>query len=315
MSPAPAPPAALAGRSVGRHPAHRGSIFLEDGRVLEHVAWPGEQFVLRIEAPLCAASAEPGSFVHLTCDPAVPMRRPLSIQRADAGAGWIEILYKIVGPGLGALSQRKVGDSLSVLGPIGQGFKPDPARPRALLVGGGVGIPPMVFLADWMQRHGSQGWQPLVLMGSEIPFPFKTRPSTILVSGMPEGVIAAMPLLDGWGIPSRLATRAGYAGCYDGFVTQLADAWLGSLDPQSLGDVAIYSCGPTPMLEAVTLVARKHQVPCQVSLEEFMACAVGGCAGCTVLVQTPTGPAMKRVCVDGPVFDAFSVFNTDVAAS
>ena len=70
----------------------------------------------------------------------------------------------------------------------------------------------------------------------------------------------------------------------------------------------IFACGPTPMLEAAAKVARRHAVPCQVSLEEFMACAVGGCAGCTVLVQTPDGPAMKRVCVDGPVFDAYTIF-------
>ena len=76
----------------------------------------------------------------------------------------------------------------------------------------------------------------------------------------------------------------------------------------SLLPVAIFSCGPTPMLEAVAKVAAKHAVPCQVSLEEFMACAVGGCAGCTVKVSTPEGPAMKRVCVDGPVFDSRAVF-------
>jgi dihydroorotate dehydrogenase electron transfer subunit len=299
----------LAGRSTGTHPEHRGSIFLEDGAVLSQEGWPGEQFVLRVQAPRCAARAEPGSFVHLTCDPAVPMRRPLSIQRVDATAGWVEILYKIVGPGLRALSQRKAGDVLSVLGPIGQGFKPHRERPHALLVGGGVGIPPMVFLAEWMHARAAEGWKPLVLMGSEIPFPFKVRPSTILVPGIPAGTIAAMPLLDGWGVPSRLASRAGFAGCYDGFVTQLADEWLASLDGNTRAQVEIFSCGPTPMLQAVAAVARKHQVACQVSLEEFMACAVGGCAGCAVKVQTPDGPAMKRVCVDGPVFEAAAVFD------
>ncbi len=298
----------LAGRSAGVHPPHRGSICLEDGAVLSHEAWPGDQFVLRVQAPRCAARAEPGSFVHLTCDPAVPMRRPLSIQRVDRDAGWVEILYKIVGPGLRALSQRKVGDVLSVLGPIGQGFKPRRERPRALLVGGGVGIPPMVFLAEWLHARATEGWKPLVLMGSEIPFPFKVRPSTILVPGIPAGTIAAMPLLDGWGIPSRLASRAGFAGCYDGFVTQLADEWLASLDASARAQVEIFSCGPTPMLQAIAAVARKHHVPCQVSLEEFMACAVGGCAGCAVKVQTAEGPAMKRVCVDGPVFEAADVF-------
>jgi dihydroorotate dehydrogenase electron transfer subunit len=307
-SAANAPLDPLAERSAGSHPASRGTIFLEDGHVLEQQAWPGEQYVIRIHAPKCAARAEPGSFAHLTCDPAVPMRRPLSIQRVDEQAGWIEILYKIVGPGLRALAQRKSGDAISVLGPIGTGFQPHPARPRALLVGGGVGIPPMVFLAERMHAHAAQGWRPLVLMGSEIPFPFKVRPSTILVPGIPAGSIAAMPLLDAWGIPSRLASRAGFPGCYDGFVTHLADEWLGSLDATALAQVEIFSCGPTPMLEAIAKVAKQHGVPCQVSLEEFMACAVGGCAGCAVMVKTPDGPAMKRVCVDGPVFDAETVF-------
>jgi dihydroorotate dehydrogenase electron transfer subunit len=298
-----------AGRGAGVHPAHRGSIFLEDGKLLALECWPGEQFVLRISAPKCAARALPGSFVHLTCDPDVPMRRPLSIQRVDANEGWIEILFKIVGPGLRALSRRRVGDDISVLGPIGQPFRPDPARPRALLVGGGVGIPPMVFLAEWMRSQPGSPWKPLVLMGSEIPYPFKARPSTILVPGIPAGTIAAMPLLDGWGVPSRLATRAGFAGCYDGFVTQLADEWLGSLDAAAKAEVEVFSCGPTPMLESMAKVAAKHGVRCQVSLEEFMACAVGGCAGCTVQVATPDGPAMKRVCVDGPVFDSKAVFS------
>jgi len=287
---------------------HRGSIFLEEGRLLEQQAFPGEQFILRLEAPKCAARAQPGSFVHLTVDDDIPMRRPLSIMRVDAAAGWIEILYKIVGPGLAALSRRRVDDRLSVLGPIGQGFTWHPERPRPLLIGGGVGIPPMVFLAEALSTDTRAAWQPLVLMGSEIPFPFVTRPSTILVPGMPEAVIASMPLLDGWGIASRLASRSGFPGCFDGFVTELADRWLGSLDAKARTEVEIFACGPTPMLEATAKLAARHGVPCQVSLEEFMACAVGGCAGCAVKVRTPEGPAMKRVCVDGPVFDAYAVF-------
>jgi dihydroorotate dehydrogenase electron transfer subunit len=289
-------------------PAHRGTICLEDGRVLAQSEHDGAQWILRLEAPRCAARAQPGSFVHLSCDDDIPMRRPLSIMRADAAAGWIEVLYKVLGPGLAALSRRRVGDLLSVLGPIGHGFVARPERPRTLLVGGGVGIPPMVFLAEALRDDARAHWKPLVLMGSEIPFPFRARPSTILVPGIPAGAIACMPLLDGWGVPSRLASRSGFPGCHDGFVTELADAWLASLDPAALAEVEVFACGPTPMLEAMARVARRHGVPCQVSLEEFMACAVGGCAGCAVRVQTPAGPAMKRVCVDGPVFDAATVF-------
>ena len=287
---------------------HRGTIFVEDAKLLAQQAFPGRQFVIRLQAPKCAAAATPGSFAHLTCDPLLPMRRPLSIMRTDPAAGWIEILYKIVGPGLEVLSKQPLGAMLSVMGPIGQGFKPSPQRPKALLVGGGVGIPPMVFLAESLKGRRDAEWQPLVLMGSEIPFPFQARPSTILVPGIPDGAIACMPLLDGWGVPSRLASLAGFPGCFDGYVTDLASAWLSSLDATALAEVEMFACGPTPMLQAAAKVARRFGVPCQVSLEEFMACAVGGCAGCAVPVVTESGLAMKRVCVDGPVFDANAVF-------
>ena len=288
--------------------AHRGSIHLEDGRLLRKEPFAGEQFILRIEAPKCAASATPGSFVHLTCDPDIPLRRPLSIMRADPAAGWIDVLFKVVGAGLAALAARQVGDTLSVLGPIGRGFAPHPARPLTLLIGGGVGIPPMMFLAERLIVREDARWQPLVLMGSEIPFPFATRPSTILVPGMPPGVIASMPSLEALGVPSRLASKSGFPGCYDGFITELADAWLAAQPKAGLAAVEIFACGPTPMLAATAQLARRYGLPCQVSLEEFMACGVGGCAGCTVQVATDEGPAMKRVCVDGPVFDAYAVF-------
>jgi len=288
--------------------AHRGTIFVEDAELLSQQEFAGQQFVIRLKAPKCAAAATPGSFAHLTCDPMLPMRRPLSIMRSDSAAGWIEILYKIVGPGLAALSMQRVGASLSVMGPIGKGFVPSPARPHTLLIGGGVGIPPMVFLAESLKSRSDANWKPLVLMGSEIPFPFRSRPSTILVPGMPGGVIACMPLLDDWDVPSRLASLAGFPGCFEGYVTDLADAWLSSLDAAAVAEVEIFACGPTPMLMAAAKVARRHGVPCQVSLEEFMACAVGGCAGCAVPVVTDAGLAMKRVCVDGPVFDANTVF-------
>lgn len=230
------------------------------------------------------------------------MRRPLSIMRADAQQGWIEFLYKDVGRGTHELSRRETGESISLIGPIGTPFTPDRSRPRPLLLGGGVGIPPMIFLADSMRDD--KHWQPLVLMGSEVPFPFPARPSRILMPGMPDAVIAAMPLLDDWGIPSRLASLQGYPGCFDGYITDLARAWLNALNAEERSEVSLYACGPHPMLAATARLAQEFGLPCQVSLEEFMACAVGGCAGCTVRVITAEGPAMKRVCVDGPVFDA-----------
>ena len=283
----------------------RGTIFLEDAEVLQHDSYPGEQYVLRIQAPECAARALPGSFVHLQCDPALPMRRPLSIMRTDAEAGWVELLYKAVGVGTQALSKRTPGESISTLGPIGKPFNTDRARPRTLLLGGGVGIPPMVFLADSLRSDNH--WQPVVFMGSEVPFPFTARPSRFLLPGMPDAVIAAMPLLEDWAIPSRLTSLQGYPGCHEGYITDLARLWLDAMDDSQRAEVDVFACGPQPMLAAVAALARDYGLPCQVSLEEFMACAVGGCAGCTVEISTPAGPAMKRVCVDGPVFDAESV--------
>ena len=287
--------------------SHRGTIFQEQGEVLEHQAWPGNQYILRLYAPKCAETARPGSFVHIQCDPLLPMRRPLSIMRTSPREGWIDLLYKVEGNGTRHLSTRQKGEKLSLLGPIGTPFQEHMNRPRPLLIGGGVGIPPMIFLADNL-RSIAGAYQPLVLMGSEIPFPFKPQPSEIIVPGIPEGIIASMPLLDDWNIPGRLASQQDFAGCYAGYVTDLARYWLASLDENSLKEVEIFSCGPHPMLEAVAKLAREFSLPCQVSLEEFMACAVGGCAGCVVEVQTDQGPAMKRVCVDGPVFEAGSVF-------
>ena len=303
--------AAIPVKSQRHGKPHRGTIFLEDATILEQEIFAGQQYRLRMHAPRCAATAKPGSFTHLSCDPALPMRRPMSIMRVSKADGWVECLYKVVGEGSRLLASRQRGEVISSLGPIGRPFELHPRYPRPLLIGGGVGIPPMIFLADTLRGDARAHWQPLVLMGSEVPFPFRARPSTIVLPGMPDGVIACMPLMEDWDIPSRLASLQGYPGCYDGYVTELARHWLGALDKQALAETEIFACGPTPMLRAAAHLAQELGVPSQVSLEEFMACAVGGCAGCSVEVRTPEGPAMKRVCVDGPVFDGARVFPRD----
>ena len=273
--------------------AHRDTIFVEDALILSHTEHAGDQFIMRVSAPKCAAKAEPGQFAHLQCDPQRPMRRPISIMRVSAADGWVDFLYKRLGEGTTLLANRKAGESINLLAPIGKGFTISTSRP--LLIGGGVGMPPMIFVAEQLR---SRDCSPFVILGSEVPFPFSPRPSQLLVNGMqdtmPDGVIAAMPLMDDWGIPSRLASLQGYAGCHQGYVTDLARIWLDALDEQQRSEVSLYACGPHPMLQAVVSVAREYDLPVQVSLEEFMACAVGG-------------TAMKRVCVDGPVFDGKSV--------
>jgi dihydroorotate dehydrogenase electron transfer subunit len=283
----------------------RATLTLEDAEVLAHDAYPAGQHVLRVRAPGLAARTLPGMFAHLSCGDGIPMRRPLSIMRASPSGGWIEFLYRVVGTGTAALARRRVGEAISVLGPIGRPFTVGERCRRPLLIGGGVGIPPLVCLAEHLC---GQAQEPLALMGSEVPFPFPSHPHPRPVPGLPPAASLAHGLLEAWGVPSRLASLQGYEGCYRGYVTDLARVWLEALPAEARAQVEVFACGPHPMLEATARLARDFGLPCQVSLEEHMACAVGGCAGCTVQVSTPKGPAMKRVCVDGPVFDAYAVF-------
>nr|VFJ50325.1 MAG: dihydroorotate oxidase B, electron transfer subunit [Candidatus Kentron sp. DK]VFJ62193.1 MAG: dihydroorotate oxidase B, electron transfer subunit [Candidatus Kentron sp. DK] len=302
------------------------SLFVEDAGILARDEFEGDQVILRILAPRIAGAALPGTFLHVRCDPTLPMRRPLSIMAAEPVSGEITILFKVVGKGTGLLAEKKVGDRLDIIGPIGVPFRIPVGRPRALLLGGGAGIPPMVFLASRLAARreaaaplpGAAGHEPLLLMGSEIPFPFDPCPAGVPLpstttdnppdAALPDGVTAAMPVMEALGIPSRLASRRGYPGAFSGWVTELAKIWLMAQPPDIRRQTALYACGPEPMLRATARLARQFDLPCQVCLEEFMACGIGACAGCTVPVTTATGAAMRRVCVDGPVFDAREVF-------
>ena len=283
---------------------HRGTIHCIDARVIEQQAWPGNQFILRLHAPDCARAATPGTFVHVRCNPDIPMRRPLSIMRVDASEGWIEVLYKVLGPGLAALSRAEPGDIVNLLGPIGRGFRPDPARPQAVLIGGGVGIPPLVFLAGALAPRPAA----VAFLGSESPFPFAQETAELPVAGMPATASACMPILEEMGIASRLASNAGLPGCYPGYVSDLARSWLETRSTDEHAAMTIYACGPTPMLRAVHQLAVSFRLPSQLCVEEFMACAVGGCAGCVVPVMVDGKRQMKRVCVDGPVFDGAAIY-------
>lgn len=283
------------------------TIYAEEACVLSHEALPENQFLLRLQAPLCAKSVKAGNFIHLSCsrDP-FSLKRPFSVMRTSRENGWIEILYKVVGSGTQKLATAKPDDRLHCLGPIGNSFELDSNNARPLLLGGGVGIPPIFFFAEHLKKH--QDVTPLVIMGSEIPFPFKTKPSTIMVEGIPNDVIASMALLEDLSIPSRLASNQGYAGCFHGYIHELAELWIQTLNQADRATVEVFACGPAPMLEATSRVSQAYGLKCKLSLEEHMACAVGGCAGCTVRINENGKEYMKRVCVDGPVFNADAVY-------
>ena len=285
--------------------ATRGRIHRVEARVLANRALPAGQHVLRLQAAAIARGATPGSFVHLRPEAgATALPRPLSILWADREAGVIELLHKVVGRGTAALARLRPGEVRLALGPIGRGFAPVPERDRPLLVGGGLGVPPILFLARELRARA----EPFAVLGSEIPFPFPSRPSAIRVPGAPAGAIAGMALLEDLGVASRLCSLQGYPGCHRGYVDDLARRWLAAQDRDLRRRVAVYACGPMPMLRAVARLAAEFELPCQVAVEERMACGVGGCAGCALPVRAAAGTAMRRVCVDGPVFDAREVF-------
>ena len=262
---------------------------------------------LTLEAPKCARAATPGSFVHLSCDESLPMRRPLSIMRAhprarlDRGA-----LQGRRARARLAVAASSAGDRISALGPIGNGFVPHP-RASAHAAGrrrrrhSADGVPRRERCASDTRRAveaaGADG------LGDPVSLPRAALDDPRARHAGRRHRLHAACSTNGASPAASPASRA-IPGCYEGYVTDLAAAWLASLDRGALAEVEMFACGPTPMLKAAAAVARRFDIPCQVSLEEFMACAVGGCAGCAVRVETPSGPAMKRVCVDGPVFDA-----------
>ena len=282
-------------------------IFLEDAKIISQTSHKGSQHIIRLEAPKCSESAIPGSFVHLSCDPSIPMRRPLSIMETNPKQQWIDLLYKPIGNGLEHLTKKKIGDIISCLGPIGNGFNIEKDRSSILAIGGGVGIPPIYFLANYLKNY--KNIEVFVMMGSEVPFPLKTSKDNGLINGIPDNTTKTINNIKKLGFKSRLASHSDIEGCFKGYVTELAEKWLKIKTNKELNNIQIISCGPEPMLEATALLAKKFNLPCQIAVEEFMACGVGGCAGCTIKIKTKNGYEMKRVCVDGPVFKANEVYS------
>lgn len=279
------------------------SIVSEKGEITKHQVHDGFQHILRIRAPRISSGSRPGQFVHVDCGPEWLLRRPMSIMQADNDS--IEILFKEVGHGTRWLASRRVGDAIDLLGPIGNTFTEIAQKPLRLLLGGGVGIPPIFYFAEQLAETSTQPW---VIAGSELPFPFDTEPARFPLSGLEMVGYNSILRLQEKAIPNRLCSLNTLEGTFRGYVTDLADKVINSLGEEAQKQLSIYACGPTPMLKATVQLARRYQVPCQVSLEEYMACGVGGCAGCVVEVTTPTGAAMQRVCVDGPIFDGSVLF-------
>jgi len=280
---------------------NRNTIFEEQAKVLANVHHKGDQCVMRLHAPKTARDAKPGQFVHIRVSESKPLRRPISIMLTDPEKGTIDLLYKMIGDGTHQLGERKADEILPLLGPIGVPFDLSDLSKRYVCIGGGVGIPPMIFAAaDLIARGG----KPVVFAGSEVEFPFALKPSTFMLPGIVGNTTLTITSLEARGIACRLASNAGLYGCYEGHVPNLARDYLLALSQEERAKCVLLSCGPHPMLHAVARLGRELNIPTQLSLEEHMACAIGGCAGCVVKTLEDGVEKYRRVCVDGPVFDA-----------
>ena len=240
--------------------------------VVENIAVGDGLDLMAIRDAVGARDARPGQFLHVRCvrpggyDPL--LRRPISIFRIEGDMLWL--YYDVIGRGTEFLAGLRPGDQLDTLGPLGQPFRIDPSTRQLLMVGGGIGLAPLVALAD-------------LAISRELTV-------TILAGFRDHGRVLDAKFIH----PQAeyiVSTDDGSFG-QPGRITDLVSRYLGWSDQ-------IFSCGPTPMLEALARETRGTSKSIQVSLEERMACGMGVCLSCAVRSRS----GVKRVCRDGPVFD------------
>lgn len=239
---------------------------------------PGH-YTMRIYAPEIVQNARPGQFVHLLCsDNTEPLlRRPFSFHRIDRNS--FDVLYRVMGIGTNLLAKRPKGDTIDLIGPLGNGFDlpklKDKKQARALLIGAGMGIAPLLALAQKIKP------------GKNI---------AVLIGAKNKNQISCADEFCKLGAKVHFSTDDGSLG-HKGLITDLLKKILLSTVNCQLS--TIYACGPKPMLQKLTQLSRNFNVRAFGSLEENMACGVGACLGCAV----GTKFGYQRVCKEGPVFD------------
>ena len=235
------------------------------------------------------------------------LRRPLSLAGQDTGPDGRDrlfVIYRAIGTGTTWLGGVRPGQTLSVLGPLGNGFEIDPDVPMAVLVGGGVGIPPMIYLASALAAAGKE---------------------VVVFSGVQTAELLPLTLVDGQevssaGVPtacveqfaasgalSVIATDDGSLGV-KGFITDALADWLADRDLTGK-DVVVYSCGPEAMMKSAGDVCQGRSIRCQLAMERHMACGMGTCQSCVVKIRdaSEAGWSFKLCCSDGPVFDSHDI--------
>lgn len=254
------------------------SQYQENATVLRIEQLSEENFRLTLNSPDIARTAKAGQFVMIRTaigkDPL--LRRPFSIHQTSA-AGHIQIYFKVVGRGTDMLARVKTGEMLAVLGPLGRGFQIKKDSP-AIIVGGGLGIAPMLFLAKSICQMKNDCSDDHIILGGRSKD--EVEP---LVKDFRE-----------IGLKLLIATDDGSYG-KQGLVTDL----LNSISFNA--DSMVYTCGPEPMMAGVYALCKSAGISCQVSVESVMACGMGACLGCSRLTRKGT---YTHVCLNGPVFNA-----------
>lgn len=290
---------------------------------------PGQFIQLGCRAPDAAIDAdvllggdrewEPGQRPNLRqlelCGPAALLRRPFSLagRGDDAGGAWLQVIHRAVGVGTQWLAKLRVGDAVDMIGPLGNAFELTPGKSLGLLVGGGVGLPPMFYLAEAL--HAAK-WQAVGFVGAMGRDLLAVTLNPQVVADATGSPLRTVGEYSRFGYPAVITTDDGSLGLA-GRITAGLSRYLERQTPDAAGQTIIFTCGPEPMMHAVADLAAEYGIECQVCLEQAMACGMGTCQSCVVRIESPTAPHGKTAhgrpwryrlaCTDGPVFNSQQV--------
>lgn len=293
-------------------PARHRGIFLAS--VVENRSVCQDHFSILLDIENFPPS-RPGQFVNIgpvighTGEPFQPARpllkRPFSIysrQDLPGGVARVGLLYRVLGFGTGWIGTLRSGDKAQLIGPLGSGFVVPEDLETALMVAGGTGIAPLVYLAGQLRKtHPHVGIVMFEGVRSRHLLPFKAD-LVSLADPCPDPRVISSEIPD---VPVLIATDDGSAG-QKGTIIQAAEAWMAANRPHKTG-TWVFSCGPEVMMAALAAVCERERLRCQVSLEKSMACGMGTCQSCVVRIKDksdPEGWVYKLCCKDGPAFDA-----------
>lgn len=249
---------------------------LELGKILKNEPVAKDIFEMVLEVPEIAKKAKPGQFLNLRLSEKLDplLRRPISIHAIDPEKGTLAMLYLVVGKGTAMMRDMEAGETIDVLGPLGNGWNCEFEGRHAVIVGGGIGIAPLYPLAEALIQNG--------------------KDVELIVGAKNKEYLTDLSIYENIGVKVTVTTDDGSAGM-KGFVTT---ALLHSIQADACD--YIYACGPLPMLKFVEKLAIEHGRPGQVSTESHMGCGLGICLLCPSKV---TSGGYKRTCTDGPVFE------------